>query len=220
MGDAGSFSKGGSQQRADVAKDVHPQVGSPSSASAERARAAVQIRRSLAAMSARSEGRAGGHDAASPAAGADGEKIHLADKDPTKRKLRIRATGPALANFADLFDRKAADDIDAAQETLNDLYRAKAKEGDGSCAFGALQSATEKGDPTGADHYNKSKQYSKALGDKANLAKLPATAKEVLLAEKAKLDEAVAWADANKGKKKGTRSQVPRWARPWRDQLE
>ncbi len=220
MGDAGGIEKGREAQKPAAPTSAEPQARPSSPPSVDRARAGAQIRRSLAAMAARERGPELGRGSLAEAVSNDSSQIHLADKDPTKRKLRVKATGPALANFADLFDRKVADDLDAAQETLNDLYRAKAKHGDGSCAFGALQSATEAGDPTGADHYNKSKQYSKALKDKADLPKLPATAKALLLAEQAKLVEAVAWADENKGKPKGKRSSVPRWARPWRADLE
>jgi hypothetical protein len=180
---------------------------------------------------------AGGHAAAkaegtkeqAPAIGAKlggvGLKVFRADprdKDKTKRKLRVASTGaaPKLANPADLVDRDAADAIDAAQKTLNDLYRDGAQYGDGSCAYCAMLEVPMGKDPTGANHFKKSQEYSIGLGRIAALPKLPAGARETLLSEKAKLDEAVAWTSTNRGKKPGQRTPIPRWAKPYKRELE
>src|SRR5262249_34062656 len=144
------------------------------------------------------------------------------DKDKKKRKLRVQSTGsaPKLANFADLFDRDIADAVDAAQKTLNDLYRDGAAYGDGSCAYCAMLEVPMGKDPTGANHFKKSEEYSKGLERLAAAPKLPAPAREMLLGEKAKLDEAVAWTTENRGKKPGQRTPVPKWAKPYRKELE
>ena len=144
------------------------------------------------------------------------------DKDRGKRKLRVASTGtaPKLGNLADLYDRDVGDAIDAAQKTLNDLYRDGAEYGDGSCAYCAMLEVPMGRDPTGANHFKKSQEYSKGLERLAAAPRLPASAKEKLIAEKAKLDEAVAWTTENRGKKPGQRSTVPRWAKPYKRELE
>jgi hypothetical protein len=158
-------------------------------------------------------------------------KVYRGDKnkkDPTKRKLKTTSSGsaPKLGNMADLYDRAVADDIDAAQTTMNDLYRDGASYGDGSCAYVVLLAAAQGKDPTGKDHYGKSKMYitnfDKVLNGQQK-PNLPADGLGKIQEERDKLQEAVDWHDANLGKKGGQRTPPPKWAtkqKAWKAELD
>lgn len=113
--------------------------------------------------------------------------------------------------------------LDAAQVTMNDLYRKEAKYGDGSSAFMLLveQAAGGIGEEPQeivADtlHQAKCEEYIVALGHKLGQG-LPPLAEERMRAEISKMQEAIDWAESYRA---GHDPKIPSWARAWKSQIE
>jgi hypothetical protein len=146
--------------------------------------------------------------------------------------IRIRADrreGRVLENPAERLPRSQRIAVDTFQEQFNELYKGGATSGDGSTAFAALkeQAAGGVGRPPrdvvqpGTLHRDKCDQLARGLERMLNDAevggRLPPQARQRVEFEIKKLREARDWADAVHG---GERLDPPRWARPWRDELE
>ncbi|MEG4571172.1 hypothetical protein QUA56_00365 [Microcoleus sp. N3A4] len=143
------------------------------------------------------------------------------------RTLRVTATTPdsrLIENPASSFPRAVATAIDDAQEVMNDLYRAEAEYGDGSCAFMVMKEQFEAGvekksKPLKKDtlHDTKCRQYISYFKKRLlDLPSEPNEPKEKITGEIEKMEEALQWA---KDYRNGNDPVIPRWANSWKDQL-
>ena len=148
--------------------------------------------------------------------------------NPKLESLEVRATVPQarlIENPARMFLPDVVEQIDAAQTTMNDLYRAGSKYGDGSSAFMAMLEQFRVGVgqapvPIAGDtlHYGKCGDYIVALAEKIKLlTELPEEAKQRLALEIQRMEEARHWAVEYF---EGNDPPIPRWAKPWASELE
>lgn len=140
------------------------------------------------------------------------------------RRLRVPATTPdakLIENPETRFPREQAKAVDKAQTTMNDLYREQAEYGDGSCAFMVMKESFEGGvgnEPKSLKkntvHTDKCREYIKGL--EKHQPNLPPEAQERIRGEIQKMQEALQWA---KQYRNGEDSEIPKWAKPWKEQL-
>ncbi|MEG3835637.1 hypothetical protein [Microcoleus sp. Z1_C3] len=144
------------------------------------------------------------------------------------KRLRVTATTPKARLIenpaASRFPRAVAMAIDDAQQVMNDLYRAKAEHGDGSCAFMVMKEQFEAGvenQPKSLKkdtlHDPKCRQYISHFKKRLlDLPSEPNEPKEKIAREIEKMEEALQWAEDYRN---GNDPVIPRWANSWRDQL-
>lgn len=143
------------------------------------------------------------------------------------KKLKVSATIPdarLIENPASSFPCAVAREIDDAQEVMNDLYRAEAEYGDGSCAFMVMKEQFEGGVEKppmslkkGTLHDKKCSEYISHF--KKRLLDLPSDPnepKEKITREIKKMEEALQWAEDYRN---GNDPVIPRWANSWKDLL-
>lgn len=142
------------------------------------------------------------------------------------RKPAVPATtleARLIQNPETWFPREQALAVDQAQQVMNNLYKDGGDYGDKSSAFMAMKEQFEGGvgNPPkplkdGTLHYTKCLQYRKSFNKDKTKQNLPSEAKERLYREIQKITEALKWADDYYS---GNDPEIPRWAKPWKDQL-
>lgn len=127
-----------------------------------------------------------------------------------------------IQNSETWFPREQALAVDKAQQVMNDLYKEGGDYGDKSSAFMAMKEQFEGGvgNPPkplkdGTLHADKCRQYKKGL--ERHRPSLPSEAQQRIDREIQKIIEALQWA---KDYYSGNDPEIPRWAKPWKDQLE
>jgi hypothetical protein len=149
-------------------------------------------------------------------------------KENKQKKNLRKLREPATVSEARLIEnpdtwllREQALAVDKAQEVMNDLYRERAKYGDGSCAFMVMKEQFEGGvgNPPkplkdNTLHADKCRQYIK--GFQRHRPNLPSEAQQKIDREIQKMQEALQWAEEYCN---GNEPEIPRWAQPWKDKL-
>lgn len=144
--------------------------------------------------------------------------------------VKVAAKNALLITDTDIYlSQEQIELLDAAQKTMNDLYRKEAKYGDGSSAFMVLveQAAGGVGGEAQAIvadtiHKAKCQEYIVGLGHKLDETRmphgdLPQQAKDRIRAEISKMQDAIDWAEKYGA---GHSPKIPSWARPWKSQIE
>ncbi|MGB0385691.1 MAG: hypothetical protein ACPGWR_12800 [Ardenticatenaceae bacterium] len=144
--------------------------------------------------------------------------------------VKVAAKNALLITDPDIyFPQEQIQLLDAAQKTMNDLYRKEAKYGDGSSAFMVLLEQAAGG--VGGEpqqivgdtiHKAKCQEYIVGLGHKVGQTwkpggGLPQQAEDRIRAEISKMQEAIDWAENYCA---GHFPKIPSWARPWKSQIE
>ena len=126
-----------------------------------------------------------------------------------------------VENPADRFPRAVQQLLDAAQQTVWENNKPSGTIGDKSTQFSAIaetvagQSLTQTGGRP-AMHIGKNAQYRVGLDRYINNPLIPARAKEILQAERAKAMQAEEWCSSYRT---GNAKPLPAWAEPYRREL-